>query len=203
MPKGPTKRRPQTLSRLLDAAFDAFAELGFHAATIPEICRRAGYTHGAFYSNFASKNELFFALFDRHAAKEIDRLTAITTDLEARTLDELAALVAHTDEEERSWFMVSTEFTLHAIRDPEAAAKLAEHDARIRAEIVRVLEALLRRTGRTTEVDLEQLARLFIAIREGGLAQSYVEPGELPPGSLDRAFLPLIFDAIAQRPPRV
>lgn len=193
MPKGTTKRRPETLARLLDAACEAFAELGFHAATIPEICRRAGYTHGAFYSNFTTKDELFFALFDRHAATTLDRIAVLTG--EHLTIDEFVGLVSRIDDDERAWYLVTTEFTLYAIRNPDAARRLAEHDAKLRAELVRILETTLAETGRTTTVDLDRLARLLIAIREGALAQTYVEPAELPPGSLERAFLPTILKA--------
>ncbi|WP_370943805.1 TetR/AcrR family transcriptional regulator [Amycolatopsis sp. cg5] len=191
MPKGTTKRRPETLARLLDAAFEAFAELGFHAAAIPEICRRAGYTHGAFYSNFTSKDELFFALFDRHAAATLDRIASLTG--EQLTVTEFVDRVSRIDDDERAWYLVTTEFTLYAIRNPAAAKRLAEHDAKLRAELVQVLESTL---GRRAAVDLDQLARLLIAIREGALAQSYVEPAELPPGTLERAFLPAILNAL-------
>ena len=44
---------------------ELFAEKGFGATSIPEICTRAGLTKGAFYSNFANKDALFLALLDR------------------------------------------------------------------------------------------------------------------------------------------
>ena len=69
MPKGPTKRRPETRRRLLDAALAVFAEKGFNGARIEDVCAAAGYTRGAFYSNVATKEELFFALCDDHAAR--------------------------------------------------------------------------------------------------------------------------------------
>src|ERR1700734_303074 len=65
MPRGITKRRPITITALLDAAMELFAEKGFGATSIPEICARAGLTKGAFYSNFANKDALFLALLDR------------------------------------------------------------------------------------------------------------------------------------------
>src|SRR5580698_1973609 len=65
MPRGITKRRPITITALLDAAMELFAEHGYGATSIPEICARAGLTKGAFYSNFANKDALFLALLDR------------------------------------------------------------------------------------------------------------------------------------------
>ncbi|MFB7394542.1 TetR/AcrR family transcriptional regulator [Streptomyces sp. NPDC056191] len=191
MPKGVTRRRPRTRAALLKAALETFAEHGFHATTIEQICERAGYTRGAYYSNFASKEELFLALFDEHSDRTVRRLAESIDALTAEeyTLTRLAELAARVEPDERDWYLVTTEFTLHAIRDPQAAWVLARHDARLRTEIARGLTLVLRRAGRELTVDADRFARLLIALREGGLAQSYVEPAELPPGSLERQFL--------------
>ncbi|MEU8519900.1 TetR/AcrR family transcriptional regulator [Streptomyces sp. NBC_01216] len=191
MPRGVTKGRPRTRAALLKAALETFAEHGFHAATIEQVCERAGYTRGAYYSNFAGKEELFLALFDEHSERTVVRLAEAIDGLPAEeyTLGRLAELASRVEPDERDWYLVTTEFTLHAIRDPQAAWVLARHDARLRAEIARGLTAVLRRAGRELTVDADRFARLMIALREGGLAQSYVEPEELPPGALERDFL--------------
>lgn len=191
MPKGVTRRRPRTRAALLKAALETFAEHGFHATSIEQICERAGYTRGAYYSNFASKEELFLALFDEHSERIVRRLTEAVDALadEDCTLERLAELASRIEPDERDWYLVTTEFTLHAIRDRQAAWVLARHDARLRAEIARGLTAVLRRAGRELTVDADRFARMLFALREGGLAQSYVEPEELPPGSLEREFL--------------
>ncbi|GAA1993537.1 TetR/AcrR family transcriptional regulator [Catenulispora subtropica] len=200
MPRGLTKRRPQTLARLLDAALEAFAATGFGGTRIEDVCERAGYTRGAFYSNFTSKEELFFALFDRHAARVLERFEKQADALGAGpvTLEGIAAALADIDDDERTWYLVTTEFTLSAIRDPDAARRLADHDARLRAEAARLLTGLLTRAGLRPRpgVDVESLVRMLIAIREGALAQSYVEPEALPPGTLERRFLPALLGAV-------
>lgn len=201
MPKGVTKRRPQTQARLLDAALEAFAANGFGGTRIEDVCERAGYTRGAFYSNFATKEELFFALFDRHAARVLERFEKQAAALDDPvTIEAVAAALAEFDDDERTWYLVTTEFTLSAIRDPAAARRLAEHDARLRAEAVRLLGERLERAGLRLRpgVDLESLVRMLIAIREGALAQSYVEPEALPPGTLERRFLPALLGAVTE-----
>jgi AcrR family transcriptional regulator len=197
VPKGTTKRRPQTLARLLDAALEVFAESGFGAARIEDVCRRAGYTRGAFYSNFSSKEELFFALFDAHAERELARIGRLADETDDRDLSvaRIAALLAHIGPDERTWFLVTTEFTLYAIRNPGTAARLAEHDARLREEAARRLTGLLARAGLRPRGDLTELVRVVIALREGALGQSYVEPDILKPGALARTFLPLLVEA--------
>jgi AcrR family transcriptional regulator len=200
VPKGTTKRRPETRARLLDAAFEAFAELGFRGTRIEDVCRRAGYTRGAFYSNFSTLDELFFALFDAHAARIVQRVAELTVRQDGASLPlaELVDLVARVEEGEREWYLISTEFTLHAIRHPEAARVLAEHDAALRAEIVRLLREALERAGREPLLGLDDLARTLVALREGARAQSLVEPDRLPPGRLERVVLPLLLAAVTR-----
>ncbi|MER0444266.1 helix-turn-helix domain-containing protein [Streptomyces sp. Edi4] len=200
MPKGMTKRRPQTLARLLDAALEVFAESGFGAARIEDVCRRAGYTRGAFYSNFSSKEELFFALFDAHAARELERIGTLAAETDDRDLSvpRIAALLAHVGPDERTWYLVTSEFTLYAIRNPKAAARLAGHDARLREEAAALLGALLARAGLRPRGDLTELVRVVVALREGALGQSYVEPEVLAPGALAERFLPFLVAAVTE-----
>lgn len=193
MPKGPTKRRPRTRARLLEAALTVFAERGFHGTSIEDICQQAGFTRGAFYSNFASKDELFLALFDAHTEQVLDRLRDI--DLPEGVDDVVARVVAAAAspaEGDRTWFLITTEFTLYAIRNPAAARALATHDARLRASMAVLLGELYTHVNAEPDVDLDDLARLIIAVVEGSRAQSYVEPDVLPPGRLEEQFLPAI-----------
>lgn len=197
MPKGVTKRRPETRARLLEAAIEAFAELGYGGATIDEICRRAGYTTGAYYSNFASKDELFFALFDEHATQTIEQFVRPLQDLGSNSLSpaQIASSFAAIGPDERRWFLLSTEFNLYAIRNPAAARMLAERDARVYTELAAALSIAFDKLGVQPPADLRRLAQLVVAIREGGLMQSLVDSVELPPGTLEREFLPLLFGA--------
>ena len=69
-----TGRRGRTRDRLLDAAVEVFAERGVGAATVELICERAGFTRGAFYSNFSTKEELLFAAAERDLRRALDRI---------------------------------------------------------------------------------------------------------------------------------
>src|SRR5919107_5051228 len=69
----PKRRRAETVERLLDAALETFAEIGFSAASVEDICRRGGFTRGAFYSSFRTKDGLFGALFARETARDFAR----------------------------------------------------------------------------------------------------------------------------------
>ncbi|MFI6643998.1 TetR/AcrR family transcriptional regulator [Streptomyces sp. NPDC050504] len=228
MPKGTTKRRPQTLARLLDAGLRVFADAGFEGARIEDVCRLAGYTRGAFYSNFSSKDELFFALFEAHAARELGRIAGLAEELTegpgggqvegpgarsaegpgggsggghgsgALTLDAVAGLLARVEPDERTWFLITTEFTLYAIRNPAAASALADHDARLRERAAPLLRGLLARAGLRLRpgVAADEVVRAVIALREGSLGQAYVEPGRTAPGELAERFLPALLASV-------
>jgi AcrR family transcriptional regulator len=65
--------KDQTRLRLLDAAQTIFMKKGFVAASVEDIAEAAGYTRGAFYSNFRSKPELFLELLRRdHEAMQAE-----------------------------------------------------------------------------------------------------------------------------------
>ena len=66
--------REETREKLFQAAAEVFEEQGIGAASIEAIAAGAGLTRGAFYSNFADKDELIIAMLEDH----VDRSIAIT-----------------------------------------------------------------------------------------------------------------------------
>lgn len=67
----------QTRQRLIAAACRLVAERGFAAASVRDIAEAAGYSQGAFYSNFAGKEELLLDILKRHKTAEAKRIRAI------------------------------------------------------------------------------------------------------------------------------
>ncbi len=163
------------MAALLDAALDLFARQGFGATSIPDICARAGLTKGAFYSNFASKDELFLALLDRSWSRRAARMRAAlpASDTLAQALRGRAELPAL--DVDRDWTLISMEFSLHAIRRPEVAELLVEHEARARAELAALLAAALEGAGRVPTVPIGDLARMVVAIAEGSDIQALTD----------------------------
>ena len=167
MPRGVTKRRPATVNALMDAAMDLFAEQGFGATSIPDVCARAGLTKGAFYSNFANKDALFLALLDRSWARRAEwlrRAMPATGDMASEPAEGAPAPSPDVD---RQWTLVSVEFSLHAIRRPDVAALLVEHEVRVRSELAVLVAEALEREGRVPIVPVLDLARMIVALSEG------------------------------------
>ena len=68
--------RARTQSMLLEAAGKTFRKLGFEGAAVEDIAEGAGFSRGAFYANFESKDDLFIALLDQEMKRHCERLKA-------------------------------------------------------------------------------------------------------------------------------
>jgi AcrR family transcriptional regulator len=195
----PKRRRSATRARLLDGALEVFAERGFSGASVEDICERAGFTRGAFYSNFGSKDELVLALFQATTDRLLEQIGALLPDLANQPgtlLDAVLGLLDEAAGDQRQWHLISTEFTLHALRNPEAARALNRQRAMFRSSLTTLVEEISETSGMRMSVPAEQFVRLVIAVHEGARSQSLLEPRKVPAGSLERTFLPMVLTAV-------
>jgi AcrR family transcriptional regulator len=177
-PRRVTKRRAETRQRLLDAAMEVFADEGFGRASVEGVCARAGYTRGAFYSNFVSLDEMFLAMWEqrtegllRSAAEAIEATEREPVATLAQGIDRVLD-VAVVDE---AWYRVQAEFTAHALRTPGLRRVLADREARIAELLLPFLERALRQVGRRM-LDREAFVAALVAVHEGTAGQVLVEP---------------------------
>lgn len=122
-----TPRRERTRERLLDAAFTVFARHGIRGASIEAVCEAAGFTRGAFYSNFSSKEELFLALAERAMRRQLASLESIGKELQpdivcGGTVDHdairaILSVMVIDPGDARQWALMRAELELLAMRD--------------------------------------------------------------------------------------
>lgn len=197
----PKRSRTATRARLLAGALEVFAERGFAGASVEDICDQAGFTRGAFYSNFGSKDELVLSLFQATTDRLLEQIEALLPDLANQPGTLLDAILGLLDEaigDQRQWHLISAEFTLHALRNPDAARALNEQRAMFRASLTRLVEEISAASHLQFSVPAEQFVRLVIAVHEGARSQSLLEPDKVPAGSLEHAFLPMVLDAVSR-----
>ncbi|TKJ22819.1 TetR/AcrR family transcriptional regulator [Blastococcus sp. CCUG 61487] len=165
----PKRRRAETVERLLDAALETFAELGFAAASVEDICRRGGFTRGAFYSSFRTKDELFAALFARETGRELalaeQQLVGVEHEDDPVTAAVERCLIVYRSD--RLWILARAEFALHAARHPEAAVALREHEDALLDRTVALIENTLARTGLRLTLPARELASILVALHDG------------------------------------
>ncbi|MFE0024186.1 TetR/AcrR family transcriptional regulator [Amycolatopsis sp. NPDC059021] len=174
MPKSPTKTRPRTVAALMSSARALFVERGYHATSISDICGHAGLTRGAFYSNYPSKEQLFLALYDTEIDRILEDLERAARDIAEDGAHPVRRIMDHLAthrRDDRQWFLVSMEFTLHAARNPGLAAELAPHEDRLTTAMADLLATL--QPG-LSPGDARDIALLITALHEGTTAQELI-----------------------------
>ena len=165
-----SSRRQQTRERLMTAAIEVFAERGIAVASVEEICERAGFTRGAFYSNFDTKEELCLAVLRHRGEAMIQAVrqaidSVPETPVAAASLEEMlgqAIGVFHAAHPmDAGWVLVRYELRLEALRNPEVGRALAGVEREIDDLVEAAMAVAIRRQGAGTVVPLRQLLTLL------------------------------------------
>ncbi|MGN6456190.1 MAG: TetR/AcrR family transcriptional regulator [Achromobacter mucicolens] len=160
--------RDQTRQRLLDAAQAIFLSKGFVAASVEDIAEQAGYTRGAFYSNFSSKSELFLQLLKRDHENVMADMRAIfeggesRSQMEARVLDYYSAHFREND-----CFLLWMEGKLQAARDPDFRVGFVACLRELRAATTEYIRQFSAQFGTPLPLPAEQLAVGLLALSDG------------------------------------
>ena len=174
-----TRRRAHTRQLLLDAALDVFAAEGFGRSTVEQVCEHAGFTRGAFYSNFSSLDELFLAMWEQRSQHMLTDLRAALDEhvTDAVPPDRAIRAVLETIPVDDAWYRVTAEFTAHALRNPQLRRVMATREQAVHDTIVPIVEAALARTGRRV-TDRVALGHALVAVHDGTSLQCLLEPGD-------------------------
>lgn len=131
MTDGVSPRRTATRERLLDAASEVFARKGVVGASVEEICEAAGFSRGAFYSNFDTKEDLCLALLQREADDHLRATKDALATLPASALQDLSldtipledlieraiTMFLRSQRGDKVSVLVSSELRMHAARE--------------------------------------------------------------------------------------
>jgi AcrR family transcriptional regulator len=197
-PLTPERRRQQTRDHLLEAAAQVFGERGYHGASLDDIAAAAGFTKGAVYSNFKSKEDLFLALLESRFASELEDLKAILAGSEVgpdhRLSDFVSLIVDQPNDPARvTWGTLYEEFHLYARRNPEARARLAELDRRDVASVAEILRTERGRLNLDPATSPEDAARITLALTRGIAMMQTTDPD-----AVDRRFLESMLEFLAR-----
>ena len=130
-------RRSATRDRLIEAAMTVFAERGVGGATVEVICEAAGFTRGAFYSNFDSKDTLCLAVLSAQAQQNLaateGAIAGLSDEMTTASVDDLVGravqLFLSSQRHDLTWVMAASELRLYAAREaslrPEYVADVA------------------------------------------------------------------------------
>jgi AcrR family transcriptional regulator len=199
-PVKPPRTRPtrgEVRDRILEAASKVFAAEGFAGATIDAIGQAAGFTKGAVYSNFGSKDELFLALLDREFELRGDQIaTALESGGDtAAAAHALSRSVLDSVHDHADYYVLFVEYWLRAMRDPELRERLI---ARRRAAAAQQAENFAGSAAATSGRPLADLAQLVVTMNLGIAMEEVLRPGTIDPDLLGQLISGLLESVAAQ-----
>jgi AcrR family transcriptional regulator len=127
------ERQQRTRSELVDAAERLFTRQGFHATSLDAVAAEAGFTKGAVYSNFESKEDLFFAVYERRVDTRVEQMEAAIREASAPR-DAIMRMVPGAGgrpQADDGWLAVFFEFWAHVLRHPELRERFAAQHRRV------------------------------------------------------------------------
>lgn len=168
-----TRSRENTRARLLEAAAQVFAEVGLEGATVEAVCERAGFTRGAFYSNFESKDALFLELAASVGEARLqavrERVSALVGQNAIDDCDpaDLVQQIMDSGADDRMGVMMMSEIRIRALRDPSFAAAYLAQENEMMQSIVAIIQEIVDSGQITLRIDAEEAARLLMIVWEG------------------------------------
>ncbi|MEA2424406.1 MAG: hypothetical protein QOH13_816 [Thermoleophilaceae bacterium] len=197
------EQREHTRAALLDAAGRVIAERGLHGASIEAITAEAGYTGGAFYANFDSKEDLFAELLEKRVFKMWGEILLDNAPAQRPTAREVgetsAAINRHPD---TGWVIqLWLELMANARRDERFREIAAGLWRQSRALSTALLTAAYAQSGREPPAAPEHLVTAMMALETGLSLQHYADPDAVPLTLIPELF-DLLFGPLEPKPPR-
>jgi len=179
------ERQAETRQRLSDSAQTQFSRKGFAAATIDEIAEGAGFSRGAFYSNFSTKEDLAVALLDRQMAADVARFTELARAAHGnpgKIAEELRAAYQAIERQD-DLELLRLEMLMLARRSDTFAARCRTLFSQQHERAIGLIGHLFAAAGRVPPMDPALLASMILALRSGA-ALLHVAAGPVPLGQI-------------------
>ena len=181
--------RDDTCEKLFEAAARVFEEQGIGGASIEAIAAAAGFTRGAFYSNFASKDELIIAMLEDHVEQSIRRnldLLARHTNL-ADFIDALKTMDRSRQDPLGRSPLLHMEMILFVARAEKRRPELAKRLRARRKLIADIVETASKANGKSGSRDPAWTAAIVLALEDGFRLHRLIDPETTPADSFLRA----------------
>jgi AcrR family transcriptional regulator len=185
--------RDDTREALFEAAARVFEREGIGGASIEAIAAEAGFTRGAFYSNFRSKDELIFAMLEDHVEQSIRR----NMDILARhdNLDDFIAALRSMDRGRQDPLarspLLHIEMILFVARAEKRRPELAKRLRARRKLIADIVEATLKDKANGERLNPPWMASVVLALEDGFRLHRLIDPETTPADSFLRAITDL------------
>lgn len=180
--------RDDTKEKLFEAAAEVFEERGIGAASIETIAAAAGFTRGAFYSNFNSKDDLIVAMLEDH----VERSIAYHRELLARhrTPDDYVAALRATERSRHDPLgrapLLHMELILYVARAEKRRPELAKRLRARRKLVADIVSSTMLAAGKVV-ADPSWASAMLLALEDGFRLHRLIDPESTPADSFFRA----------------
>lgn len=204
------EKQARTRAELIEAATAVFARRGYGGASVEEIAEQAGYSHGAVYSNFTGKADLFLAVFEDYMAERVGELAETQAALPATApLETRARALADQWMErlgrDRESVLLHMEFIANGDRDPELARRFGTRSAAMREAVAGYIAAYQEEAGVELALPADDLAMVLRALGIGLAIESLVSPAAVRDelyGDFVELLVKVLRDGGSAEPPR-
>lgn len=181
--------RDDTRDKLFEAAALLFEEQGIGGASIEAIAAAAGFTRGAFYSNFKTKDELIIAMLEDHVEQSIRRNLDLLDKHKA--LPEFLNALRSMDRTRQDPLgrspLLHMEMILFVARAEKRRPELAKRLRARRKLIADIVETTSANSGKGRARDPAWIAAILLAMEDGFRLHRLIDPDTTPPDSFLRA----------------
>jgi AcrR family transcriptional regulator len=176
----PERRRQLTRDALLDAAALVFARRGFDGASLEEIADTAGFTRGAIYKNFADKEDLLLAVWDRLGERTLQEFDELLDEgglvLDADHVALVATKWRELQTRDRDASVLDLEFVLYLLRNPGVRDRVLARRHAFARRLARFIEQRAAAAGVELPMPAEDLANIFLISSSGFTTQLLIDP---------------------------
>ena len=181
--------RDDTREKLFEAAARVCEEQGIGGASIGDIAVAAGFTRGAFYSNFKSKDELIIAMMEEHVEQSIRRMHELLA--EHKTLPDFINALRNMDRSKQDPLgrspLLHMEMILFVARAEKRRPELAKRLRARRKLIADIVETTSRNSGRDAKLNPAWTGAELLALEDGFRLHRLIDPETTPADSFLRA----------------
>ena len=176
------ERKADTRSRLLRAAAEVFARRGMQQASIDEVAEHAGFTKGAVYAHFESKEDLFLAMLDDRFARHLEEIDRVL-ETDAEPEDQARAGAANFINQlalDPEWERLFFEFSAYASRNETFRKELVARRRHLQERMAELYSERARELGVEPPFPMEEIARMTFAMADGIALQKLLDPESVP-----------------------
>jgi AcrR family transcriptional regulator len=181
--------RDDTRDKLFEAAARVFEEQGIGGVSIEAIAAAAGFSRGAFYSNFKSKDELIIAMIEDHVERSIRRNLDLlaTHDNLADYIDALKSMDRSRQDPLARSPLLHMEMILFVARAEKRRPELAQRLRARRQLIADIVETASRNSGKNGSLNAAWAGAIVLALEDGFRLHRLIDPETTPADSFLRA----------------